>query len=139
MMSGWVPFSKYVITYNSEIDPLTLKEYIYDFTGFPSTPDYTTTYYYESTSIPTGVNENVEGNTISIYPNPATQRTTIDLGKNFAAYTSIKVLDLQGKMVMSLGTSAQTVNCDLSHLEKGVYLLRIQGSQVNECRKLVKE
>ncbi|GHT19895.1 hypothetical protein FACS189429_7930 [Bacteroidia bacterium] len=82
----------------------------------------------------TGIDE-ISANTISIYPNPATDIITID---NIQPNETITITDLSGRIVGALRATPlqngrQTIN--VSSLPQGVYLLRVG----NEIAKLIKK
>ena len=83
--------------------------------------------------------DDVDGGNVSIYPNPASNSTTITLnGVN--GEVTIAVVDMNGRTVMS-----QTLTCEgdcskkleVKDLAQGAYFVRISGENVNTVRKLV--
>ena len=74
-----------------------------------------------------------------IYPNPATQVTTISLS-GFAGKVNVQVVDLNGRVAASEymecdGNCVKTMNVD--NLAQGTYFVRVYGDTVNMVRKLV--
>lgn len=67
--------------------------------------------------------ENAIDNGISIYPNPANEIVKI-LNDNNMSISSIEILDLTGRIVMSCGN---TDDIDISELTEGQYFVRIIG------------
>ena len=61
---------------------------------------------------------------LSIYPNPATARTTIET----AVPTSVSVLDLAGRVVRVADASQRRHQLDLSGLAAGLYFVRAVGA-----------
>ena len=79
-----------------------------------------------------------EGADISIYPNPASDKVTIDL-RNTAA-NEICVMDIYGKTVVRQAVSAQSQVLDLGNLAKGMYFVQIRNNgKVEATQKLVKK
>lgn len=72
-------------------------------------------------------------NTINIYPNPATTELTISSSN---LITSIAITNILGQTVYTHEYNSQQVQVDVADLPKGMYLVRINGSEV---RKFVKE
>jgi hypothetical protein len=81
--------------------------------------------------------EAVEADVIKVYPNPASNKITIQTGQNHVE--SIRIIDLTGKTVYTDSESfAVTKSFNLS-LEKGIYLVKITGSKPFSTRKLIIE
>ena len=79
-----------------------------------------------------------EGADISIYPNPASDKVTIDL-RNTAA-NEICVMDIYGKTVVRQAVSGQSQVLDLGNLAKGMYFVQIRNNgKVEATQKLVKK
>ncbi len=91
-------------------------------------------YFRYFASDPVGIDE-VEGASISVYPNPATDHVTVD---GLPDGSTVSLYDAQGRLVttQSLGHSA-TQSLDVSALASGLYLLRIQTPSAVTVRKLV--
>jgi hypothetical protein len=82
----------------------------------------------------------VDGNmTLSIYPNPTTNATTISLsGVN--GDVSIVIVDMNGRIVKSDTMSCEgdcTKHMEVSGLAQGAYFVRVSGDGVSQVRKLV--
>ncbi len=79
--------------------------------------------------------ENVTLNTLSVYPNPATDILQIDFQSEIENEVSISIIDITGKTVLN-NTSESNMNkhfkIDISNLHKGIYMLRlsVEGDQV---------
>jgi len=82
-------------------------------------------------------------NYISVYPNPASDKLTINYQLKKSAVVNINLIDLQGKQHMVLNKEAnamgiQTESMDISHLPPGVYFLRLQAGNDVVTKKVVK-
>lgn len=77
-------------------------------------------------------------NEIVLYPNPSSNQITID-SKN-SNINSIKVIGLDGKiMINKQMMNVSSIDIDIDHLEKGVYIVEIETIQnVRETKKLIK-
>ncbi len=74
-----------------------------------------------------------------LYPNPTNGQLSIT-SFDFHGVTSIQIFDLAGKLVESTMvqlTSNGANQLDLNHLDRGVYLLRIIGTEKVGSRKLI--
>jgi hypothetical protein len=68
---------------------------------------------------------------ISVYPNPATDKLTIE---NAGVGTSLEVYDVVGKLMLRTKLESAKEQIDISHLSPGMYLLRFiskEGQQGN--------
>lgn len=89
---------------------------------------------------PTGVeNELGSGATVSVYPNPSTGEIHLSGIPSLQPFT-LQVTDLAGKVVDSretrmLGTD-QDLKLDLSHLPKGMYVLKAEGEDFLVTEKI---
>ncbi len=72
---------------------------------------------------------------VLIYPNPA--NNYIKIGFLTAELRNIELLDVSGRQIKNVITSAMNVELSLSNLSKGIYLIKIQGSS-EIIRKIVK-
>ncbi|WP_370086680.1 T9SS type A sorting domain-containing protein [Ekhidna sp.] len=74
---------------------------------------------------------------ISIYPNPTDERTTIRVNDGIA--TQIELITLGGTVLKSIryeeGMTSHTF--DVTNLESGMYLIRVQGPDVKTIKRLV--
>lgn len=75
----------------------------------------------------------------NIYPNPTTGRLNIDLGK-LAKNISLEIVNVTGQIVFANQTKeAELMNIDISHLDSGIYFVRIQTEAKEQALiKLVK-
>lgn len=75
---------------------------------------------------------------ISIYPNPSTDNIKVSLPKSMG-YASVVVFNVLGKKVITQEVSLTDNIIKISHLNSGVYLLKITNGNVSKTLKLVKE
>ncbi|MFZ4546357.1 MAG: PA14 domain-containing protein [Bacteroidales bacterium] len=71
----------------------------------------------------------------NIYPNPATNKLTINSGNN--KVTGIKILDLQGRCIYTNTMDFNGEKIIDMRLEKGVYLLKLLGDAPFKTQKLI--
>lgn len=80
----------------------------------------------------------------SVYPNPTSAQTTVQLNIDRASEVMIKIIDITGRIVSSeisqLHAGDNILKLDVSTLPKGVYILSaIAGSSIREKRIIVTE
>lgn len=86
------------------------------------------------------VRQNTKGR-ISIAPNPTTEYVNIFLNKDDVSEGNItlNLYDITGKQVLLQNTTAETLQLDLSHLAKGVYLLTVQSDNTIYQEKIIRQ
>jgi photosystem II stability/assembly factor-like uncharacterized protein len=76
--------------------------------------------------------------TISIYPNPATNKVSIETKSNLQEETIVCIFNMNGAILQQDKFQSQNlVEMDVSTLAKGIYLLKIQTKAGVETKKLV--
>jgi hypothetical protein len=88
-------------------------------------------------TIITGVKEITNSIDFTIYPNPFTSTTTITFSEE-QRNTSLKVMDVTGRLVNSEQLTGNSVKLDMSSYAKGIYFVRIEDEKKNVVmRKIV--
>jgi hypothetical protein len=74
---------------------------------------------------------------VAVYPNPATNDLTVDLGENFPnGDVTIYVMDVNGKMITQKQTSSKKLlKLDISTFKTGMYFLNIEGDDNFKSRE----
>ena len=86
----------------------------------------------------TGIDENIFGETISIYPNPTSGVATINLGTIKEA--TITILNITGKELYNINqVNESQVEVSLSDYSKGIYFIKIQSNNQQKVVKLIKQ
>jgi hypothetical protein len=83
-----------------------------------------------------GIEEKDEIGDINIYPNPFTSQTNI----NFSEYqnnSTIKILDLQGKVIKSINFSGKEFELDKDAMQAGMYLMQVTDDKQNFTSKKI--
>ena len=75
-------------------------------------------------------------NKIVIYPNPTRNSFNVTSNANWNIQT-IELFDFSGKKIMSKKSDSKSVNLDISHLSKGLYLVKIKTDQSVFTKKIV--
>jgi beta-glucanase (GH16 family) len=76
-----------------------------------------------------------------VYPNPFTDRLTVDLKKDLNTTVQVHFLDISGKLIRSISATPSKGLLELTNLKslpKGVYFLNILGKDFSKTIKLVK-
>jgi len=80
---------------------------------------------------------------LTIYPNPTTGQAKIDLNGTQSELQSVSILSADGKVLKSFSKDeiegVSTIDLDLSSFSKGLYLVRIEGTERLQLYKLIKE
>ena len=87
-----------------------------------------------------GISDNTLNNLVSIYPNPATDLVTIDLGNSSDnAQARVQIVDLLDKLVYESGVVTQTLvlQINTSQFGKGIYIVNITKGSETICKKLI--
>lgn len=78
-------------------------------------------------------------NSFNVYPNPITSNVHIQLNENYTD-VRLKVLNLNGSVLVQKSFSDKELNLDMSALPKGIYLFYLEGNGVSfRIEKVVKE
>ncbi len=93
------------------------------------------TFAYTITDASLGVNE-FDSNKFTVYPNP-TQNTWNFISSN-SEISSLSIVDMLGKTVMSLKALSREVSVDASSLSKGMYFAKVSSGESVQTFKLLK-
>lgn len=86
---------------------------------------------------PLSVDELAEAQ-VSVYPNPAQDVLTIRL-EDVNHIASIELLDVSGKVILTLSATQSMTQVPLQELSRGVYVCRISQDRRTAIRKVIKE
>ncbi|MEJ2594865.1 MAG: M14 family zinc carboxypeptidase [bacterium] len=81
-----------------------------------------------------GLREN-EPVSFALYPNPAATHTNLDLND---AVEEVSILDISGNILQVIKPVSGKLKIDISHLNPGIYLVRIQQGHHNTYKRLIK-
>jgi hypothetical protein len=87
---------------------------------------------------PTGIKENKENKTFSIFPNPANEQLTVRLFK-YETKGEIKIYNLLGQQYSTLTISGTETTIDVTDLSKGVYIIDVTMDDKIYRQKFIKE
>lgn len=82
--------------------------------------------------------ENELKNSISIYPNPVSDKITISLSNQASKESFVSLVDMTGKVVYSQNVNnTNKITIDVRGFSKGNYILTIQNQKQNHSQKIV--
>ncbi|MES2573368.1 MAG: T9SS type A sorting domain-containing protein [Bacteroidota bacterium] len=82
--------------------------------------------------------EEFNNKTLTIYPNPSTGIFNINSNQNIEN-TSIKVFDLNGRIVHQSKKNTENKVLDLTNFQNGIYILNIENGAYNYSQKIIKQ
>jgi hypothetical protein len=88
------------------------------------------------------VNDDLQDETFTIYPNPARDKVYIDFGKRAPGDVRIEIYDMMGNAIKKYNREKKTTGpfvANISGLDPGLYLVKILGSHENLFKKLLVE
>ena len=74
---------------------------------------------------------------ISIFPNPSKDKVSIV--SEGEKVVSVSIVDVQGKIIQKIRINSLKKEIDISSLDKGIYLLRMETEKGTVVKKMVKE
>ena len=96
--------------------------------------------HFKSQPLNTGIFNYGNGNTISIFPNPATTNITIECPqKSVLTATDIEIENIEGQIIKNITISENNTIIDVSAFPSGMYIVKCITGKGIEVRKFVKE
>jgi hypothetical protein len=156
---GFEPFGKFSRNLSNKSHKLKLVDAfgnIIDFveykdaTPWPTSPDGTGPYlqlidntldnslassWIASNQTLTAADQNFNSNSILFYPNPATDILTIT--SDFKV-TKVEIFDSNSRLLKQLQPNSQTLEINITSLEKGIYFIKIYSNETITTKKLLK-
>lgn len=87
----------------------------------------------------TGINDLSNDNSLSIYPNPASNNITINFTSS-SKNVSIKIYDTTGRLVKNIDNAkAGESSINIAELESGLYLLNLQDGNNSTTKRFIKQ
>jgi hypothetical protein len=91
-----------------------------------------------------GITEQQQSTTMSVYPNPFSGKTTIDIQSIASENPVLNILDISGKRIAILNTSVYEngthrfeLDAEALNLKAGIYFVRLQSEQVDLYEKII--
>ncbi len=111
----------------------TVKDYAYN--SIPNQPILAG----ETGSVTTGISENSFASSINLFPNPAKNHLTIDLGSNNKK-VEVTIADITGKVIYTIvAQDTHMVEVNTNDFAEGIYVVQIQTAGFITTKKLVVE
>lgn len=105
--------------------------------SMPKAPIFKTLYYYRG--FPSGMEDVVQADNISLYPNPAKNVLHIDAGSN-SDVIQVYLINLMGQTLLAKEfTNNDAVTLDLTTLQPGIYIVEVIQGMRKMRSKLVRE
>ncbi|RLD50142.1 MAG: hypothetical protein DRI94_09435, partial [Bacteroidetes bacterium] len=95
-----------------------------------------TIYYFKNKTISAGINAVENENALSVYPNPATDETNVDLSSFNNSQVDLTIIDITGKTVTAFNMKDNNT-IDVSNLKSGVYFIKVSDMKHSETAKLI--
>ncbi|MGZ4054316.1 MAG: T9SS type A sorting domain-containing protein [Bacteroidia bacterium] len=130
----WTPSARDYITYDAFNNPIKLYDYEYNFTSFPPTPDFTTTYYYQVFTNTTSVNDiEASKSNVNVYPNPSSNSIMVSGIDTKSLNAVVSLFDMEGKIISKekLPMQGDNLQFSVSDITPGSYLMMIQDDKGN--------
>ena len=86
----------------------------------------------------TGIGPEIIENGVKIYPNPSEDQLFIEF-ENVSKFESVKLLDLQGRILQEVNNLQPLQRLSVKHLPAGVYLIQAKGKNGVFNQKIVRE
>lgn len=74
----------------------------------------------------------------SVYPNPSRDKINVNLFEDFSA-KSVEIYSVLGQKISSKDFEGQSIDLDISTLQKGVYFLKVKSGSKETTKKIIKE
>jgi subtilisin family serine protease len=90
------------------------------------------------------VQENIQENKISCYPNPTNSNITLDFNINIETNVVLTIINSQGKMIKEMpikkySTGQQTLTLGVNDLAPGVYFIKLEKNDESYYAKFIKQ
>lgn len=108
--------------------------------AYDSYGDSTTSETVQVNILITGINAAQTQNTVTMYPNPASERLYVNIANSSNSAAQISILDLNGKTLMFKNTvfiNDGVSEIDVSGFSSGIYILRVENGTEVQNLKLV--
>ena len=85
-----------------------------------------------------GVGDDIAQTDLRIYPNPAQNRTKIQI-PDAVIGSEISIFSMQGQRIQNTKLQSNTTSIDMSTWKSGVYIVKINDRNANDAFKIIKE
>ncbi|HLV40958.1 MAG TPA: T9SS type A sorting domain-containing protein [Brumimicrobium sp.] len=84
-----------------------------------------------------GTNEESSTNTVLVYPNPVSEKLTIEFSEDGKGPYFLTLVDMKGREIMNLKNQHQKIHLDLESVKSGIYLLNMKNKTLNITKRIV--
>lgn len=127
---GWVRLDV-TVDASTETCICIIKDYAYN--SIPNQP------ILAGQTMTTGVNETFFDSSINLFPNPANNQLSIDLGSHNEK-VQVTIADITGKVAYTtIVTDTQKIEVNTTDFAEGIYVVQIQAAEFMGAKKLVVE
>jgi len=102
-------------------------------------PFITDAVFTQSVSTCTGIDEAINYNLLSIYPNPASDFMTISLVAESSDATTIYVINALGETVLTEQATSSNTTLITSNLTSGIYFIKVESKNASAIKKFIKQ
>lgn len=88
---------------------------------------------------PDAVQNIIAAQNVSLYPNPAGNQLNISLQTSSKLKAQVNIIDVQGKVVMTVEMKNNLAQLDISNLKPGMYFAKISANDHQVVKRFVKE
>ena len=81
--------------------------------------------------------ENTESSTLTVFPNPASNFLQINSAEDISG-RQVQIINLQGQVVLQTVLQSQTTSVNITGLQTGIYLCRVQNQKQVNTIKFIK-
>lgn len=85
--------------------------------------------------LPNSINETLDSFSMGIYPNPATNKLTIEIQQRF----EIEILNSVGQIISTIYSNDKKMTIDIGNLSNGVYIIRARTDKGIVTKKIIKQ
>lgn len=129
--------------FNAPVNALASNPFVSDAYGLYAAGEFTQNVgssvpYLAEAILTTGMQEASQHAAIALHPNPATDRLTITLEDGASANTTIQLLDVQGRTILTRAMHGESSTLDITTLAPGAYTVRIVGEQGIRSQTFIK-
>jgi photosystem II stability/assembly factor-like uncharacterized protein len=95
---------------------------------------------YDSTELFSGIKSTPDlSHKYKVFPNPANERLSISYSGFVAASTMVRLYDISGKLILEKPLAMAETSLNISQLDKGIYVLKIEEENGVLVERIVKE
>ena len=138
--NAWIPQTLQTVSYDTFNNPITLYEYDYNFTSFPSLPNFTTVYYYQILSTLSLIYDPLTYTRACLFPVPATNQVSVS---GFEVGTDktlkISIININGQILRqeTLPRQNGTIQFSVNDLLPGTYWVVLQNNNNSVLNNLM--